>query len=130
MSVKPKTLGYKTHFSVIFFVRFYLDSQVTSFRPCNCTFWWSYIINKLGSHDELQRRTIVSHHKQDGGCFPTRLGLLLPSQQHIFILFVNYGFRDSEMKCLDGLRSSQAAQIWLCFNTTFANNKVEANQSK
>lgn len=73
---------------------------------------------------------IVSHHKQDGGCFPVRLCLLMPIQQHIFILFVNYGFRDSEMKRLDGLISSLAAQIWLCFNTTFANNKVAANQSK
>lgn len=73
---------------------------------------------------------IVSHRKQDGGCFPARLWVLLPIQHHIFILFVNYGFRDSEMKHLDGLVSLLAAQIWLCFNTTFANNKVEANQSK
>lgn len=73
---------------------------------------------------------IVSHHKQDGGCIPNRLCLLISIQHHIFILFVNYGFRDSEMKCLDGLISLHAAQIWLCFNTTFANNKVEANQSK
>lgn len=51
---------------------------------------------------------------------------LMLIQHHIFILFVNYEFRDEKNKAISLL----TAQFGNCFSTTFANNKVEANQSK